>query len=91
MQNCYEKFGREVVLTPQTGAKNDSTVTAWAKFAWSGYVFECPSCGVIYQSRKYWFGNRDPEETVTRVEIVHVWPVEKPATQEPGHYRTEGS
>lgn len=83
-KNCYEKFGREVVLTPQTGAKKDSTVTAWAKFAWSGYVFECPSCGVIYQSRKYWFGNRDPEETVTRVEIVHVWDVEKPATQEPG-------
>uniref|UniRef100_L7LZW3 Putative membrane trafficking and cell signaling protein hrs n=1 Tax=Rhipicephalus pulchellus TaxID=72859 RepID=L7LZW3_RHIPC len=83
-KNCYEKFGREVVLTEQTGAKNDSTVTAWMKFAWSGYVFECPSCGVIYQSRKYWYGNRDPEETVTRVEIVHVWPVEKPATQEPG-------
>ncbi|KAL3216218.1 hypothetical protein MRX96_006415 [Rhipicephalus microplus] len=83
-KNCYEKFGREVVLTPQTGAKNDSTLTALAKFAWSGYVFECPSCGVIYQSRKYWFGNREPEETVTRVEIVHVWPVEKPATEEPG-------
>nr|XP_037274458.1 zinc finger FYVE domain-containing protein 1-like isoform X2 [Rhipicephalus microplus] len=83
-KNCYEKFGREVVLTPQTGAKNDSTLTALAKFAWSGYVFECPSCGVIYQSRKYWFGNREPEETVTRVEIVHVWPAEKPATEEPG-------
>lgn len=81
-KDCYEKSGREVVLTPQTAAKNDSAVTAWVKFAWSGYVLECPSCGVIYQSRQYWYGNRNPDETVTRVEIVHVWPGEKSATQE---------
>ncbi|XP_070377757.1 zinc finger FYVE domain-containing protein 1-like isoform X2 [Dermacentor albipictus] len=81
-KDCYEKSGRKVILTPQTAAKNDSAVTALVKFAWSGYVLECPSCGVIYQSRQYWYGNRNPDETVTRVEIVHVWPGDKSA-QEP--------
>lgn len=84
-KDCYEKFGREVVLTQQTAAKNDYAVTAWVKFALSGYVLECPNCGVIYQSRKYWYGNRNPDETVTRVEIVHVWPDDKLAQQEPSN------
>lgn len=84
-KDCYEKSGREVVLTPQTAAKNESAVMAWAKFAWSGYVLECPSCGVIYQSRQYWYGNKNPDETVTRVEIVHVWPGDKSFTQEPSN------
>ncbi|XP_077522696.1 zinc finger FYVE domain-containing protein 1-like isoform X1 [Amblyomma americanum] len=84
-KDCYEKSGREVVLTPQTAAKNESAMMAWAKFAWSGYVLECPSCGVIYQSRQYWYGNRNPDETVTRVEIVHVWPGDKSFTQEPSN------
>uniref|UniRef100_A0A3B3BD17 Zinc finger, FYVE domain containing 1 n=1 Tax=Oryzias melastigma TaxID=30732 RepID=A0A3B3BD17_ORYME len=43
-------------------------------YAWSGYVIECPHCGVIYRSRQYWYGNQDPVETVVRTEIQHVWP-----------------
>uniref|UniRef100_A0A3Q3DZL4 Zinc finger FYVE-type containing 1 n=1 Tax=Labrus bergylta TaxID=56723 RepID=A0A3Q3DZL4_9LABR len=39
-----------------------------------GYVIECPSCGVIYRSRQYWYGNQDPVDTVVRTEIQHVWP-----------------
>lgn len=85
-KDCYVKDGREVLLTPQTAAKNDSAPMSWAKYAWSGSVLECPYCGVIYQSRQYWYGNKDPEETVTRVEIVHVWPDnEKPASPDPNN------
>ncbi|XP_077537244.1 zinc finger FYVE domain-containing protein 1-like isoform X2 [Haemaphysalis longicornis] len=85
-KDCYEKNGREVLLTPQTAAKNDSALMSWAKYAWSGYVLECPCCGVIYQSRQYWYGNKNPDETVTRVEIVHVWPdSEKPPSLEPNN------
>ncbi len=45
-----------------------------AKYAWSGYVLECPNCGIIYRSRQYWYGNQDPEKSVVRTEIRHVWP-----------------
>ena len=38
------------------------------------YVLECPKCGVIYRSRQFWYGNRDPVENSVRVEIKHVWP-----------------
>ena len=37
------------------------------------YVLECASCGVIYRSRQYWMGNQDPESSVVRSEIKHVW------------------
>ena len=37
------------------------------------YVLECPSCGIIYRSRQYWYGNLDPEQKVVRTEIRHVW------------------
>lgn len=76
-KSCYTKQGLEVVLTPQTAAKGDTAWLGWAKCAWSGYVLECPSCGVIYQSRQYWYGNKNPEETVVREEITHVWPGHK--------------
>ena len=38
------------------------------------YVLECPECGVIYRSRQYWYGNREPVEIAVRVEIRHAWP-----------------
>ena len=38
------------------------------------YVLECCNCGVIYKSRQYWYGNQDPEKSVVRTEIRHVWP-----------------
>lgn len=40
----------------------------------SRYVLECPECGVIYRSRQFWYGNKDPVENSVRVEIKHVWP-----------------
>lgn len=84
-KSCYEKSGKEIVLTPQTGAKNDTAWMGWAKYAWSGYVLECPSCGVIFQSRQYWYGNKNPEETVARTEITHLWPGEKSSLGEPSN------
>ncbi|XP_044292900.1 zinc finger FYVE domain-containing protein 1 isoform X1 [Varanus komodoensis] len=70
---CYER-GNEVRVVPKTSASTDSPWMGLAKYAWSGYVIECPNCGVVYRSRQYWFGNQDPVDTVVRTEIVHVWP-----------------
>ncbi|XP_057344321.1 zinc finger FYVE domain-containing protein 1 isoform X3 [Manis pentadactyla] len=70
---CYER-GKEVSVVPKTSASTDSPWMGLAKYAWSGYVIECPNCGVVYRSRQYWFGNQDPVDTVVRTEIVHVWP-----------------
>ncbi|KAG9481398.1 zinc finger FYVE domain-containing protein 1 [Eleutherodactylus coqui] len=70
---CYES-GREMHVVPKTSASTDSPWLGLAKYAWSGYVIECPNCGVIYRSRQYWFGNQDPVDTIVRTEIQHVWP-----------------
>lgn len=70
---CYER-GKEVIVVPKTSASSDSPWMGLAKYAWSGYVIECPNCGVIYRSRQYWYGNQDPVDTVVRTEIQHVWP-----------------
>ncbi|XP_029454579.1 zinc finger FYVE domain-containing protein 1 isoform X4 [Rhinatrema bivittatum] len=72
-KTCYES-GKEVNVIPKTSASSDSPWIGLAKYAWSGYVIECPNCGVIYRSRQYWFGNQDPVDTVVRTEIEHVWP-----------------
>lgn len=37
------------------------------------YVLECANCGIIYRSRQYWMGNQDPESSVVRPEVKHVW------------------
>ena len=42
------------------------------RYVWSGSVIECPQHGEIYRSRKYWYGNDDPE-AVTNAEVIHVW------------------
>ncbi|XP_006000562.1 zinc finger FYVE domain-containing protein 1 [Latimeria chalumnae] len=69
---CYEG-GKEVIVVPKTSASTDSPWTGLVKYAWSGYVLECPNCGVIYRSRQYWYGNLDPVDTVVRTEIEHIW------------------
>ncbi|XP_061683975.1 zinc finger FYVE domain-containing protein 1 isoform X2 [Syngnathoides biaculeatus] len=71
-KRCYES-GREVTVMPKTSASSDNPWFGLAKFAWSGYVLECASCGVIYRSRQYWVGNQDPESSVVRSEVKHVW------------------
>uniref|UniRef100_A0A4W5KXS0 Zinc finger FYVE-type containing 1 n=1 Tax=Hucho hucho TaxID=62062 RepID=A0A4W5KXS0_9TELE len=70
---CYEG-GKEVIVVPKTTASSDSPWFGLAIYAWSGYVIECPNCGVIYRSRQYWYGNQDPVDTVVRTEIEHIWP-----------------
>ncbi|MBN3326232.1 ZFYV1 protein, partial [Atractosteus spatula] len=70
---CYEA-GKEVIVVPKTSASSDSPWFGLARYAWSGYVIECPNCAVIYRSRQYWFGNMDPVDTVVRTEIQHIWP-----------------
>ncbi|XP_043554299.1 zinc finger FYVE domain-containing protein 1 isoform X6 [Chiloscyllium plagiosum] len=71
-KSCYE-HGKEVIVVPKTSASTDSPWLGLAIYAWSGYVIECPNCGIIYRSRQYWFGNQDPVDTVVRTEIEHVW------------------
>ncbi|XP_061073816.1 zinc finger FYVE domain-containing protein 1 [Conger conger] len=71
-KKCYEG-GREVIVIPKTSASTDNPWFGLAKYAWSGYVLECASCGIIYRSRQYWLGNQDPESGVVRPEVKHVW------------------
>ncbi|KAI5625494.1 zinc finger FYVE domain-containing protein 1 isoform X1 [Silurus asotus] len=71
-KKCYEG-GREVIVVPKTSASSDNPWFGLAKYAWSGYVLECPYCGIIYRSRQYWMGNQNPESTVVRTEVKHVW------------------
>ncbi|XP_072546828.1 zinc finger FYVE domain-containing protein 1 [Salminus brasiliensis] len=71
-KRCYEG-GREVIVVPKTSASSDNQWLGLAKYAWSGYVLECPNCGIIYRSRQYWMGNQDPESSVVRPEVKHVW------------------
>uniref|UniRef100_A0A8C5QGD3 FYVE-type domain-containing protein n=1 Tax=Leptobrachium leishanense TaxID=445787 RepID=A0A8C5QGD3_9ANUR len=71
-RRCYEE-GREVVVVPQTVAASDNQWLGLAKFAWSGYILECRVCGIIYRSRQYWYGNRDPDGSLVRQEVRHIW------------------
>jgi len=72
---CHER-GETVFVTPKTCSSNESPWVGLAKYAWAGYVLECPRCGVIHRSRQYWFGNKDNWESTVRTEIKHVWPGE---------------
>lgn len=65
--------GRQVVVSIKTQTSNDSSWLGLAKYAWSGSVIECSNCGEIYRSRQHWYGNKSPEQTAVRTEIVHVW------------------
>lgn len=71
-KRCYES-GREMLVIPRTVSSTDSPWLGLAKYAWSGYVLECRVCGIIYRSRQYWYGNREPDGSVVRQEVRHVW------------------
>ncbi|RWS03710.1 Zinc finger FYVE domain-containing protein 1-like protein, partial [Dinothrombium tinctorium] len=72
---CYDR-GEEIMVVPKASASNDPSWIGLAKYAWSGYVLECSNCGIIYRSRQYWYGNKDPWESTVRTEVQHVWPGE---------------
>lgn len=69
---CHER-GEEVEVMPKTCSSTESPWLGLAKYAWSGYVLECPRCGIIHRSRQYWFGNKETWESSVRTEIKHVW------------------
>ncbi|KAM8954188.1 zinc finger FYVE domain-containing protein 1-like isoform 3-T3 [Pelodytes ibericus] len=71
-KRCYEE-GREVVVIPQTVSTTDNPWMGLARYAWAGYVLECRICGIIYRSRQYWFGNKDPDGSIVRQEVRHIW------------------
>ncbi|XP_024945792.1 zinc finger FYVE domain-containing protein 1 isoform X2 [Cephus cinctus] len=71
-KKCHNN-GNEVVVTSRTQTQNDNSWYGFAKYAWCGYVIECPHCGEIYRSRQYWYGNKNPEDAAVRTEITHVW------------------
>lgn len=72
---CHER-GEAIIVNPKTCSSNESPWVGLAKYAWAGYVLECPRCGIIHRSRQYWFGNKDTWESSVRTEIKHVWPGE---------------
>lgn len=74
-RQCHER-GEDVIVQPKTCSSNESPWVGLAKYAWAGYVLECPRCGIIHRSRQYWFGNKDNWESTVRTEIKHVWPGE---------------
>ncbi|KAL5009073.1 hypothetical protein ScPMuIL_014654 [Solemya velum] len=71
-KHCY-LTGKEHIVVPKTSASTDSSWVGLAKYVWAGDVLECPSCGIIFRSRQYWYGNKE-YEAVIRVEVRHVWP-----------------
>lgn len=72
-RSCFER-GEEVPVIPKTCASTDSNIMGLAKYAWAGFVMECRFCGIIYRSRQFWYGNKDPgEQPVVQKEILHVW------------------
>ncbi len=63
------------MVVPKASSAEEGTWVGLAMYAWSGFVLECRTCGVIYRSRQNWFGNESPETTgVVQVEISHIWP-----------------
>ncbi|XP_064621754.1 zinc finger FYVE domain-containing protein 1-like isoform X2 [Lineus longissimus] len=71
---CHMAGKGNKIVIPKTASSSDGAWVGLAKFAWSGYILECPQHGIIYQSRKYWYGNEEPEKEAVRTEIRHVWP-----------------
>ncbi|XP_034952518.1 zinc finger FYVE domain-containing protein 1-like [Chelonus insularis] len=71
-KKCHAN-GSETIVSSRTLPQNDNSWYGLAKYAWSGYVIECPRCGEIYRSRQYWYGNKSPEDAAVRTEITHVW------------------
>ncbi|OXU20485.1 hypothetical protein TSAR_001428 [Trichomalopsis sarcophagae] len=77
-KKCHSN-GNEVVVTSRIQTQNDNSWYSLAKYAWLGYVIECPHCGEIYRSRQHWFGNKNPEDSAVRTEITHVWTLTNPS------------
>ncbi|KAF4520072.1 hypothetical protein B566_EDAN007929 [Ephemera danica] len=77
---CYNSGHRQIVVPKMAAANEQSSWLGIAKYAWSGYVLECKRCGVIYRSRQYWYGNKDPDQTVVRAEVIHIWENERIGT-----------
>ncbi|KAG8448744.1 hypothetical protein GDO86_015710, partial [Hymenochirus boettgeri] len=71
-KKCYER-GREMIVIPKTVSSTDNPWMGLAKYAWSGYVLECRVCGIIYRSRQHWYGNREPDGSIIREQVQHVW------------------
>ncbi|CAH1962256.1 unnamed protein product [Acanthoscelides obtectus] len=78
---CY-KNGHRTVVKPSYQSAQDSSWSGYFSFVWSGYLIECSRCGIIYQSRKHWYGNKNPEDCAVRIQVVHVWPGDKIYFQE---------
>ncbi|OAF71834.1 Zinc finger FYVE domain-containing protein 1 [Intoshia linei] len=74
-KHCYNN-NKYITVVPKAMSKQDNTWVGLVKYAWTGYVLECTFCGIIYHSRKYWFGNPDPIHDSDTVywEVIHVWP-----------------
>ncbi|XP_031637351.1 zinc finger FYVE domain-containing protein 1-like isoform X2 [Contarinia nasturtii] len=77
--------GRQTIVKITTQTTNDTSWFGLAKYAWSGSVIECPNCGELYRSRQYWYGNKNPEDSAVRSEIVHVWKDTKFTGEGPTH------
>ncbi|XP_030381281.1 zinc finger FYVE domain-containing protein 1-like [Scaptodrosophila lebanonensis] len=71
-KKCYNN-GKETVVSIRAQSQTDSALSGLAKYMWKGDVIECPYCGEIYRARQYWYGNKSPEASVVRVQVVHVW------------------
>lgn len=72
-RSCFER-GEEIPVLPKSYASDDNSWVGMAKYAWAGFVLECRLCGIIYRSRQYWYGNKEPtEQSVVHKEILHVW------------------
>lgn len=70
---CFDR-GEDVAVMPRAYGSAESSWVGFAKYAWAGFVLECRFCGIIYRSRQYWYGNKEPvEDTGVRREILHVW------------------
>lgn len=78
---CSEKDGMKREVVPKTCSSADSSWFGLVKYAWSGYVLECPKCGIIYRSREKWYGNEEPNVSAVKSEIRHIWPGDNIALQ----------
>ncbi|BFZ06936.1 hypothetical protein BsWGS_09976 [Bradybaena similaris] len=67
------RSNKQMVVVPKTSSSSDTSWMGLTKYIWSGYVYECQNCGVIYRSREHWYGNED-EDKVLQVEFRHIWP-----------------
>ncbi|XP_013391711.1 zinc finger FYVE domain-containing protein 1 [Lingula anatina] len=72
-KKCWREGKADCVVVPKMSEQNDSAWFSLAKYAWAGYVLECPRHGVIFRSRQHWYGNKDPEAEAVQTEVRHVW------------------